>query len=170
VDWDATVDVLGPKLFRYFCARVHQAHAADLVQETLLRLVQKVDAGQFDPGRGPIVAYAFGIAHFVYKESVKARRLEIVTTVDDAGVAAVASSAPLSDAVAEEHAMTASLRRAISALPDAEQNIITLLLDRDLTLPEIAIIVGMPVGTVKSHIHRAKENLKKSMTPSRRSL
>jgi hypothetical protein len=68
IDWDEFVATESPRLYRYFLARFAHPVACDLVQETLLRLVSKVDDGTFDPTRGSLIGYAFGLAHFVARE------------------------------------------------------------------------------------------------------
>ncbi len=55
------------------------------------------------------------------------------------------------------------LRWAIARLKPIEQEIILLMIDEDSSLAQIAVILNMPVGTVKSHVHRAKENLRQIM-------
>src|SRR5690606_4890597 len=55
---------------------------------------------------------------------------------------------------------TRRLRLAIRKLSVAEQEIVSLLVERDLTLQDVSAILEIPVGTVKSHMHRAKSKLK----------
>jgi DNA-directed RNA polymerase specialized sigma24 family protein len=76
VDWNRQVEDLGPSLYRYFCAQFAGVEASDLVQDTLIRLLRKVDQGEYDPARGSLRMYAFGIAHYVRLEAVKSRREE----------------------------------------------------------------------------------------------
>lgn len=47
------------------------------------------------------------------------------------------------------------LKRLVEELPDAQRAVITLRYQEDLDPAEICRIVGMPVNTVKSHLHRA---------------
>ena len=55
------------------------------------------------------------------------------------------------DAVAE------ALRR----LPPDRQELLTLRYSADLNIIEIAVVLGMPAGTVKSHLHHAREQLRR---------
>jgi len=52
------------------------------------------------------------------------------------------------------------LRQALSQLSPDEQTAVHLFYQQGLTHPEIAAIVGWPLGTVKTHLARAKERLR----------
>jgi RNA polymerase sigma-70 factor (ECF subfamily) len=55
------------------------------------------------------------------------------------------------------------LRRLIAELPEAQRSVVTLRYQEDLDPSEICRIVGMPVNTVKSHLHRALAALRKKL-------
>ena len=50
-------------------------------------------------------------------------------------------------------------------ISEIQQEILLLILDQDLTLSEIATILQIPLGTIKSHVHRAKISLLKILRP-----
>jgi RNA polymerase sigma-70 factor (ECF subfamily) len=141
-------------LYRYFALSFSAPTASDLVQECLIRVVSKYESGGYDSARGSLRALAFGIAHYVRLEALRARHAE----VELAGWEGEAPSGEEAYARAEERAR---LRRAITDLSEGERQVVSLYLDRDLKLEEIARILSIPLGTVKSHLHRAKENLRK---------
>lgn len=68
---------------------------------------------------------------------------------------------------APDHARGASLRmdveRAMAALSEGERAAIVQCYHNDLTHEEAAYVLGMPVGTVKTHVLRAKQKLKVAM-------
>ncbi len=139
------VSELGPPLYRYFRCSFPAFVAADLTQDCLLRLLEKCRDGKFDPTKGTLRMYAFGIAHFVRMEQKKAP-------------AVLESAEPVAKDADLVERLT--LRKAIAELPPAEQEVVLLLVDKDLMLAEIAEILSLPVNTVKSHVHRAKQKLK----------
>ena len=158
LDWSAAAAALGPRLFRYFAASRERAWAADLVQETLLRLMQRCEAGSFDAAKGSLAMFAFGIAHRV--------RLEARRHDRSSDGPMPRSAAPLElahDAGAVEIHERLALRSAIAALPEAQRDVVELLVDRDLSLAEIAVILELPLNTVKSHVHRAKAALRAAL-------
>jgi RNA polymerase sigma factor (sigma-70 family) len=164
-DWNSFVRHDAPRLYRYFLARFGHHTACDLVQETLTRLVAKVEGGAFDPSRGPLMAYAFGLAHFVAREAWKSRGREDPAS-DDAPWERVADEA---DDPQESHSRRraiANLRRALLTLPAVEQEVLSLLVDEELSLPEIALIMDLPLNTIKSHVHRAKARLRGELAPT----
>ena len=55
------------------------------------------------------------------------------------------------------------LRQLIAALPDVQRAIVTLRYQEDLDPSEICRIVDMPVNTVKSHLHRALQALRRKL-------
>lgn len=55
------------------------------------------------------------------------------------------------------------LRQLIDELPDMQRAVVTLRYQEDLDPSEICRIVGMPVNTVKSHLHRALQALRRKL-------
>ena len=66
-----------------------------------------------------------------------------------------------------DHARSATLKldlaRAIRVLSEPERAAIVQCYDNDLSHEEAAYVLGMPVGTVKTHIYRAKQKLRDAM-------
>ena len=54
------------------------------------------------------------------------------------------------------------LRQAVEALPEKHQQVILLRFFEDASLPEIAVLLDCSVGTVKSRLHYALENLREA--------
>ena len=55
------------------------------------------------------------------------------------------------------------LRKHIESLPELQRAVVTLRYQEDLDPSEICRIVGMPVNTVKSHLHRALQALRRKL-------
>ena len=53
------------------------------------------------------------------------------------------------------------LRAAIDALPEKYRTVITLFHLQGKQYEEIATVLGLPMGTVKTHLFRAKEQLRR---------
>lgn len=47
------------------------------------------------------------------------------------------------------------VRRLVDGLPEAQRRVITLFYLEDRSLREVGLMLDMPEGTVKSHLHRA---------------
>jgi RNA polymerase sigma-70 factor, ECF subfamily len=55
------------------------------------------------------------------------------------------------------------LRELVAGLPETQRVILTLRYQEDLDPSDICGIVGLPVNTVKSHLHRALRSLRKKL-------
>lgn len=55
------------------------------------------------------------------------------------------------------------LRRCVNNLPDKHRQVILLFYAGELSLEEIAGVLKIPKGTVKSRLHSAKKQLRKEM-------
>ena len=160
IDWNLLAETLGPRLYNYFRRRGLLAQAADLTQETLIRLLEKVSGGEFDPTRGRIESFAFGIARFVGMEQQK-KCVELVQPIENDQYP---SNKDLEKDI-QKMQQTRALRLAIKELSSTQQEVLWLILDEELSLDEISQILDTPIGTIKSHVHRAKEQLKIKLNP-----
>ena len=57
------------------------------------------------------------------------------------------------------------VERAVSALPPLQRETVILFEYLDMSLADVAMTVGVDVGTVKSRLHRARERLRRSLAP-----
>lgn len=68
-------------------------------------------------------------------------------------------NSPTPAVIAERAELAAVLRTAISRLRPEYRELISLKYDQELDYAEIVDITGLPVGTVKSALHRARKEL-----------
>jgi RNA polymerase sigma-70 factor (ECF subfamily) len=64
------------------------------------------------------------------------------------------------EAVAEDNEFRALVQKAIKALPDRHRTMIVMRDVQDLSYTEISDLLGLPEGTIKSRINRARRNLR----------
>ena len=130
------------------------AAAEDITQDVFLALLRH--PGRFDPGRGSLRAFLLGVArNLALKRWRGEHRFEPLG--DDTFVAE-----PLD---VERGEIGEIVGRAVGALPPLQREVVILKEYEDLSLEEIAHAVGAEVGTVKSRLHRARENLRKMLAP-----
>ena len=72
----------------------------------------------------------------------------------------IAADSPIPHAVICQKELAAIVTEAIERLPSIYRLAIILHYSEGLTLPELAESLGMPVGTVKSHLFRGRAMLK----------
>jgi RNA polymerase sigma-70 factor (ECF subfamily) len=144
-----------PRLRRYARALAGERLAADdLVQDTLERALVKRHLWQ--PG-SDLRAWMFTIMHNVYVNQVRSRAAEAASasvTLDDAihDLAAPVSSIDLLD--------VADLDAALRQLPPEQREVLLLVGLEELSYAETAQALGVPIGTVMSRLHRARERLR----------
>jgi RNA polymerase sigma factor (sigma-70 family) len=141
----------------------NHALADDLAQETFLLAYRNLGSfrqeAKFSTWLYRIATNAF-FAHN-RKRSEELLGDETNDLADDESNAATEASA------APDHARASSLRidmeRALAVLSEGERAAIVQCYHNDLSHEEAAYVLGCPVGTVKTHILRAKQKLKTSL-------
>lgn len=147
-------------LYRYLARRAGAAVAEDVLSQTFLVAVEQQD--RYDPGRGGTRAWLYGIAanllrHHYRSESRRwhayARySLEVVPDTAD-------TAAGRADASTAQRALAGP----IAALDAADRDVLLLYAWADLSYAEIAAALGIPVGTVRSRLHRVRGRLKAAL-------
>ena len=141
----------GPSLLAYFRHRPGMAATAeDHLQDTFVRALRHPErlAGSVSPR-----AYLFGIARHVSVDALRRSR----PTVALAGTEAAPAEA--------EDARLEAMREAVAALPEAQREALQLKLHHELSYAEIAEVLGIPVGTVRSRLHHAVLALRAALQP-----
>jgi len=77
-----------------------------------------------------------------------------------------ADSGPSVEALVERNAVTAQVYRALDELPAAYRSVVTLVDLQGLDYVEVAHILKIPLGTVKSRLARARLRLRQMLEPS----
>ena len=132
------------------------ALADDLAQETFLLAYRNLKSFRQE---ARFSTWLYRIAYNAFLAD--ARRIKEVQLPEDtdADDLAAAESSP-AGGVARSAALAIDLERAMSVLSDAERAAIVQCYHNDLTHEEAAVVLGCPVGTVKTHVLRAKEKLR----------
>jgi RNA polymerase sigma-70 factor (ECF subfamily) len=124
----------------------------DAAQQVFLVAAQKLD--EIEPGRER--AFLYGTAHGVAANArrARARRREVL---DEDAVRGHVDAAPSGEALVELEERRALLDRILASMADDLREVFVLFVLEGLTAPEIAELVGVPVGTVASRLRRARE-------------
>ncbi len=130
-----------------------QEEARDVAQEAFFKAYRSLRT--FKPG-AKFSTWIFAIAYHACCDRLSRRRRysneELPERADSA-------AGPETEAIASDEAQR--LRKAIAALPEKYRAVITLYHLQGRQYDEIAQVLGMPMGTVKTHLFRAKEQLRK---------
>jgi RNA polymerase sigma-70 factor (ECF subfamily) len=130
------------------------ALAEDITQEVFLVLLR--DQCGYDSARGTLAGYLLGIARKLLLKQT-GRGVEI--SIDQEGDSQVAPQLavnpdPLGDLTHREG--LEALHRAVAALPPAYRDVVALCDIEDVAYADAAEALEIPVGTVRSRLHRAR--------------
>jgi RNA polymerase sigma-70 factor, ECF subfamily len=150
-------------LVRSIARRIGAGDAApeDLVQETMVRLWRSAD--RFDPARGSETTFVASVARNAAIDLTRRQAARPSVPVADPGDVAPAPSGaaePVANPVAEQVTVRVTVRNALAKLPAAQRELIRLAYFEQLTQPEIAERLGIPLGTVKSRTFQAMGTLR----------
>ena len=128
------------------------ADAEDVVQRTFVTAWER--RASYDPGRGRLSAWLVGITRHRIADAHEVRsrardldeRLRAVVDDEEVGPADLADRLVIADE--------------IGRLEPTARQVVRLAFYDDLTHTQIAERLGLPVGTVKSHIRRSLDRLK----------
>jgi RNA polymerase sigma-70 factor (ECF subfamily) len=111
-------------------------------------------------GDGSLSPWLHRVAVNLSCNAIKRRRVHL-EPIDDMAEGNFPSDPHQSpEAQAERAELQGTMRAAINALPLKHRLVITLHYLQDFSLPEIAYILDLPVGTVKSRLHHARKALR----------
>ncbi len=134
----------------------NRAVAEEVVQEVFVRLWYHAD--RFDPERGTLRSYLLAQAH---GRSVDVLRSESSRRQREAKDAArgIETEHDLAAQV-EDLAVSAEVRKALNVLPDAEKKAIQLAYYGGRSYREVAQLLSVPEGTIKSRIRAGLQRLR----------
>lgn len=169
-DIDQLVEQYSDSVYRYCKSLAFTLEdAEDLYQQTFLKAFELRRKISVD--KNP-KAYLLSITTNIWKneKSKYARRERIAPTissdVEGVQIEDVQAGTDLLEQIVKEEQLEL-LRRCVDNLPEKYRQVITLFYAGELSLEEIAKVLKIPKGTVKSRLHTAKEQLRKEMEGSR---
>jgi RNA polymerase sigma-70 factor, ECF subfamily len=127
--------------------------AEEILQDTMLAVWR--GAGSFR-GESSARSWVIAIARRQTRDRLRTRRLRVV---DDAFLADQPGSGPGPEVTALDRAELAEVTAAIRELPAPHREVLGLAFGSGLSLPEVAGVLEIPVGTVKSRLTAARTAL-----------
>lgn len=135
--------------------------AEDVTQEVFMALM--AEGARYDPSRGAVSSYLYGIArHQVLRRLERERGFVPLPEHEDTAPASSASfwgevADPMTEAVRRERVDL--VWQAVLALPPHYREAVVFCDLQELSYAEVAEVLGCPVGTVRSRLHRGRELL-----------
>jgi RNA polymerase sigma-70 factor (ECF subfamily) len=163
----ADLDALG-LLFERYRDRVYRtalmivrdpAVAEDILQDCFLKIY--ANARRIDTSR-PLAPWLYRVTvnlSYTWLSRAQGKRTSIESVIDR--LVSPMRQAP--DRLTEQSELRQSIRRAISGLSLDQRVVVVLYYLNGLSLQDIAEILDLPVGTVKSRLYYARENLRSKL-------
>jgi RNA polymerase sigma factor (sigma-70 family) len=134
-----------------------RALAEDLVADTFERVIHA--RRRFDPRRGSEKTWLYTIALNLLRDHARKKSAE-AAALERAGPAPSASGGAIA-AVADRDAVM----RALADLPPDEREAVALRYGADLTVPEVARVLGEPLQRVEGRVYRGLRKLRDVLPP-----
>jgi RNA polymerase sigma factor (sigma-70 family) len=128
-----------------------EADAWEVLHETWLKVL-KSGKSLRDPGAFP--AFLYRTARNAAVSRLRGRAIHVDERVEEVGDEAGENWVSGFDDAEEVH-------RALDKLPVAQREVLTLFFLKELSLEEIAAVLEIPVGTVKSRLHQARRAIRR---------
>lgn len=159
------ISAYGKDIYSFCCQITRSRYKADdLYQDTFLKMLEVKDRLDI---KGNPKSYLLSVAVNLWrnqarKTAVRQRITGQALSVEEAGL-----EVPSGEATAEEQMISreerACVRSAVNALPDKYRMPVLLFYMEELKISEIARILKLPQGTVKSRLYKAKKVLEKEL-------
>ena len=135
----------------------HAWASEEIVQDVFITLMR--DPKKYDPERGPLAAYLYGIARNRVMKHLERlpREVSLEEQEETGGRArpeAVTSSTPMHWVERQERAE--QVRAAVLDLPPEFRETVVLCELEELSYEEAAQLIGCPIGTIRSRLHRGR--------------
>ena len=150
-----------PAVHRYLSRRVGEL-ADDLLSETFLVAFRR--RADYRPVHVEVRPWLLGIATHLVQGQQRAERRRLLALARNAAPAPVAppDDDALSDRLAAE-ALRGPIAAALAGLKPADRDVLVLVAWEQLTYEEVASVLDVPVGTVRSRLHRARRQTRAAL-------
>lgn len=149
------------RVFQYLMTIMNEA---TLAEETLVEVMLAIWKGLSTfQGQSKVSTWIFGIAHHKAVDALRkvTSQQRGGMPLDDIVETAESNENPLEDA--QQKRMATLTNQALTTLSPDHREILHMAFYEELSYPEIAELLGIPVNTVKTRVYYAKQQLKKSL-------
>ena len=141
------------KIYRLCCALLRErTQAEDAAQESLVRVWKSLDT--YD-GRASLSSWIYTITRNRCLTALERRRA--MHSLSDSEVEVEVSAVASDEMAPEDH--TEQLRELVDLLPERLRRTLMLYYFEERSTSEVALMLGCPEGTVKTHLFRARAAL-----------
>ncbi|MDL4817640.1 RNA polymerase sigma factor [Actinomadura opuntiae] len=159
-DFAALYDRHAPSIHRYVARRLGEQAADDVVAETFLAAFRQRD--RYDLARRDARPWLYGIAaNLVGKHRRSETRM--LRALARTGADPVTDAMDRVDARVSAAAASRPLAGALAGLSRGDRDVLLLVAWADLSYEQVAEALSIPVGTVRSRLHRARRKVREAL-------
>jgi RNA polymerase sigma factor (sigma-70 family) len=144
-------------------------HLDDLAQDVFLRLYRALPGFR---GEALVTTYLYRIAVNVAQDEWKRRKRAAATVSIADEVTAwedrLEHPAPNAEQLLEEHEFAGMVDAQLQRLSHVERAVLVLYHQEERTYDQIAAALALPIGTVRTHLHRGRKKLREGIEAERR--
>lgn len=151
------------RLMGFFFRQVgkDEAAAADLVQDAFLRLWTSRNKFGGTGFRTWLFTISFNLLRNHYRHDEIRKQYELSVSKQQE----VAADAHIIEQI-DSRAFDLALQRELEKLPPEGRLLFSLRFEEELTVPQIAEVMAVPEGTIKSRLHALTQTLKQKLNPT----
>lgn len=143
------------------CCDGSQVDPADVLQTAYLKVMQ----GMARPrGDGSLKTWWFGVIRLTAKEEQRRRRFRESLVGKLLRFAPARVDDPRTTARIELDESSRDLKAALTELPPRQSEVLHLVFYQDLSISEAAVIMGVSLGSARTHYERGKARLRELLT------
>jgi len=152
------------EIHRYAARRLGQQPAADVVSEVFLAAFR--NRGRYELSRADARPWLYGIATKVISQHLRSegRRAHLLAAVAAASPAEAAAD-DISDRIAAQR-LHQVLRGVLAGLSPADRELVLLVAWAELPYEQVAQALQIPIGTVRSRLHRVRAKIRRAIDPA----
>jgi RNA polymerase sigma-70 factor (ECF subfamily) len=158
-DIDSLVRLYRPRILRYVTFSIGDQDLAETITQDCF--LKAYNARSSFRGDCAVSTWLFSIANNLIRDQLRTKKFQFwhkakATSVDITEMASIlpsGASSPEAGLLAKERAK--QVAEAVEKLSENQRKVFILKFSEELDIAEIALATGMPVNTVKTHLHRA---------------
>ena len=156
------IEAIHPKTYFWALSicKGNQEEAMELVQDTYLKIYE--GKAKFRLGyQSSLKTWVFGVVRITAQENLRKfwkRWLPDGSKRKDEPMAAEHQQQDLENKDRQQQVLSA-----LGLLPEKQKQVMELVTYHDLTIEEASVVMNISIGTARTHYHRAKENLRKTL-------
>jgi RNA polymerase sigma-70 factor, ECF subfamily len=155
--FERLVELYSVKVFHLAYTMVrNETQAEDLAQEILLRVWKGLPAYK---GGASLSTWIYTIARNTCLTELNRRALHPTVSIDEPAFAAAQDCVPALQSTDPESGLEMDVCQMLGQLPEKYRQVLTLFYLEQKSYEMVAAVMGVPLGTVKTFLYRAKREL-----------